>query len=141
MTAASDIFINSSNHEISKNYGFIGYETAASDYSAACSIATAAQAGQPVMTDILTRQLRIRGRVQGVGYRNYMAYKAGVLGIRGWVRNRGDGSVEAVVQGGAEAIEEIIACARRGPRAARVEAVEIGEASGEFTRFSLRQSE
>lgn len=93
------------------------------------------------MTDILTRQLRIRGLVQGVGYRNYMAYKAGVLGIRGWVRNRGDGSVEAVVQGSAEAIEEIIACARRGPRAARVEAVEIGEASGEFTRFSLRTSE
>ncbi len=89
------------------------------------------------MTGVMTRRLRIRGLVQGVGYRNYMAYKAGVLGIRGWVRNRSDGSVEAVVQGTAEAVAEIIACARRGPRAARVNAVDINEASGEFSGFSV----
>lgn len=89
------------------------------------------------MTGVMTRRLRIRGLVQGVGYRNYMAYKAGVLGIRGWVRNRSDGSVEAVVQGTAEAVAEIIACARRGPRAARVDAVDINEACGEFSGFSV----
>lgn len=89
------------------------------------------------MTHPLTRRLRIRGLVQGVGYRNYMVYKAGVLGIRGWVRNRGDGSVEAMVQGTAEAVAEIIACARRGPRAARVDTVDISEASGEFSGFSV----
>jgi acylphosphatase len=90
------------------------------------------------MSDVLTRHLLVRGRVQGVGYRNYIAYKAGVLGIRGWVCNRGDGSVEAVVQGTAEAIAEIIRCAERGPRAARVVRVETGDATGEFQNFTVR---
>ncbi|MBX3651362.1 MAG: acylphosphatase, partial [Burkholderiales bacterium] len=66
------------------------------------------------------------------------AYKAGVLGIRGWVRNRGDGSVEAVVQGNAEAVAEIIRCAERGPRAARVDGVDIGDATGEFQEFTVK---
>jgi acylphosphatase len=68
------------------------------------------------MSEVLTRHLLVRGHVQGVGYRNYIAYKAGVLGILGWVRNRSDGGVEAVVQGTAEAVAEIIRCAERGPR-------------------------
>ncbi|MBX3664924.1 MAG: acylphosphatase [Burkholderiales bacterium] len=93
------------------------------------------------MSECITRHLRVRGRVQGVGYRNYIAYKAGVLGIRGWVRNRSDGSVEAMVQGAAEAVAEIIRCAQRGPRAARVDGVETAEGSGDFSGFSLRQTE
>ncbi|MBX3663349.1 MAG: acylphosphatase [Burkholderiales bacterium] len=93
------------------------------------------------MTDTVTRKLQIRGLVQGVGYRNYLAYKAGVLGIRGWVRNRSDGSVEAVVQGSAEGVAEIIACAGRGPRAARVDAVDSVESAGEFSGFSVRNTE
>ncbi len=92
------------------------------------------------MSEHVTRHLRAHGRVQGVGYRNYIVYKAGVLGIRGWVRNCGDGSVEAMVQGTAEAVAEIIRCAERGPRAARVDGVETAEGSGDFSGFSVRQT-
>jgi len=93
------------------------------------------------MSDFLTRHLRVRGRVQGVGYRNYIAYKAGVLGIRGWVRNRSDGSVEAMVQGPAAAVAEIIRCAERGPRAAQVDRLETADGSGDFSGFSVMPSE
>lgn len=93
------------------------------------------------MSDTVTRHLAIRGRVQGVGYRNYIAYKAGRFGIRGWVRNRADGSVEAVVQGAPQAVEEIIACARRGPRAATVEQVEVTAAEGTYAAFEVRATE
>lgn len=93
------------------------------------------------MSDTVTRHLVIRGRVQGVGYRNYIVYKAELLGIHGWVRNRADGSVEAVVQGTARAVEEIIACARRGPRAAAVEGVTVGEGSGAHAGFIVKPTE
>jgi acylphosphatase len=92
------------------------------------------------MSEILTRHLLVRGQVQGVGYRNYISHKAGVLGIRGWVRNCSDGTVEAVVQGSAEAVAEIIRCAERGPRTARVDQVDIAEAGGEFPGFTVRQT-
>jgi acylphosphatase len=79
------------------------------------------------MNEIITRHLLIRGRVQGVGFRNYLVYKANTLAIRGWVRNRKDGSVEAVVQGTRSAVTTIIECAQRGPRAAHVDLVEVHE--------------
>ena len=88
------------------------------------------------MTELLTRHLTIRGRVQGVGFRNYVAYKAGELGVCGWVRNRIDGSVEAVVQGTPAAVASIIECAHRGPRAAEVSGVVVREEpSGDYTAF------
>ena len=90
------------------------------------------------MTEILTRHLTIRGRVQGVGFRNYVAYKAGELGVCGWVRNRMDGSVEAVVQGTPGAVSTIIECAHRGPRAAQVDSVDVREESGTYRRFETR---
>ena len=91
------------------------------------------------MTEILTRHLTIRGRVQGVGFRNYVAYKAGELGVRGWVRNRTDGSVEAVVQGIPAAVGAIIECAHRGPRAAEVSSLEVREEpSGDYAAFETR---
>lgn len=69
---------------------------------------------------MVTRRLRIFGRVQGVGYREALRYEAQPLGVSGWVRNRLDGSVEALLQGPAEKVDALTAWARRGPPAARV---------------------
>jgi acylphosphatase len=93
------------------------------------------------VNELIARRLVVRGRVQGVGYRKYIEYKAAQLGINGWVRNRLDGSVEAVVQGSLAAIAEIIECAKRGPRAAEVSAVEISNCEDEFDSFTVRVTE
>ena len=70
---------------------------------------------------MLTRRLQITGLVQGVGFRYAMRQEAARLGVNGWVRNRGDGSVEALLQGTVEAVEALTAWARRGPPGSRVE--------------------
>jgi acylphosphatase len=88
-----------------------------------------------------TRRLSVRGRVQGVGYRYATVLKARELGVTGWVRNRRDGSVEAIVQGAPEAVEALIAWARRGPEAAFVESVEVSDAVGEFAIFETRPTD
>lgn len=67
-----------------------------------------------------TRHLDIRGRVQGVGFRDALCVQAERLGLTGWVRNRTDGSVEALVQGTDAAVEQLVAWARRGPPLASV---------------------
>ena len=69
---------------------------------------------------MLTRHLTITGIVQGVGYRNYLAFKARQFHITGWVRNRHDGSVEAVIHGTPENVEALILRAHRGPPKASV---------------------
>lgn len=92
---------------------------------------------------MITRHLSIKGRVQGVGFRNYMNYKAGQLGISGWVRNCSDGGVEAMVHGTEAAVAAIIECAQRGPRASRVSAVTVsdGGSDGNFGgRFETRST-
>ena len=89
------------------------------------------------------RHLIITGRVQGVWYRASMAQEAERLGVTGWVRNRNDGSVEAMVAGNLEQVAAIMNWARRGPPAAQVEhvAVEIGsaQAATEFSGFEQRR--
>ena len=80
---------------------------------------------------MITRWLRIRGRVQGVGYRDALCDEARASGVSGWVRNRLDGSVEALFQGPAEDVARLIAWARRGPPAARVDHIEVQARDGE----------
>jgi acylphosphatase len=70
-------------------------------------------------------RLRITGRVQGVGYRASLLDAAIRHGLRGWVRNRLDGSVEALLHGPAADCDAVVAWAHRGPPAARVKAVEV----------------
>jgi acylphosphatase len=92
------------------------------------------------MSEPRTCRLAVRGRVQGVFYRESMRREAARLGVTGWVCNRLDGSVEAVIQGPAAAIDAMIRWARRGPDEARVESVEISEAEGDFFSFEKRST-
>ncbi len=69
------------------------------------------------------RLLRIEGRVQGVGYRDWMLREASHRGLDGWVRNQRDGSVQALVCGEEAAVEALLTLCRRGPFLARVDAI------------------
>lgn len=73
-----------------------------------------------------TRRLVVTGKVQGVGYRDALQAAARARGVTGWVRNRRDGSVEAILQGTPQAIEAVIVWARRGPPLARVASLQVG---------------
>jgi acylphosphatase len=90
----------------------------------------------------LTRHLRITGRVQGVGYRWSLARQARALGVVGWVRNRLDGSVEALAQGPAPAVQALIDWAQRGPELARVDGVQVTatQAEAALAGFEQRQT-
>lgn len=90
------------------------------------------------MTESITRRLKIHGRVQGVFFRESMRIEAERLGVAGWVCNRRDGTVEAVVHGTAETVEAITRWARRGPSDAEVTAVDVEAAEGTFERFEKR---
>ncbi|HZI84578.1 MAG TPA: acylphosphatase [Casimicrobiaceae bacterium] len=84
---------------------------------------------------MIARRLTIHGRVQGVGFRFALADEARTRGLSGWVRNRRDGAVEALVCGRETDVEAMIAWARRGPPSARVTEVSVApgaEASGSF---------
>lgn len=83
----------------------------------------------------MAKHLIITGRVQGVGYRASMIDEARRLGVAGWVRNRRDGTVEAIVDGDPAAVAAIVAWARRGPPGARVDGVAVADTDGAFTGF------
>jgi acylphosphatase len=91
---------------------------------------------------MMTRQIRVSGRVQGVGYRDALRREAERAGVTGWVRNRRDGTVEALLQGTPEGVEAVVAWARRGPPMARVSAVAVEaagpETDGPCAGFELR---
>ncbi|RJG07276.1 acylphosphatase [Noviherbaspirillum cavernae] len=75
----------------------------------------------------MAKHLHITGIVQGVGYRASLDLQARTLGLYGWVRNRRDGSVEAMIRGEVDAVQKFIEWARRGPPAARVSGVTVHE--------------
>ena len=75
------------------------------------------------MSDVICRVV-ISGRVQGVGYRAWTEYTAIKLGLEGWVRNRRDGTVEALFVGPDETVETMLEACRQGPPGARVEAID-----------------
>ncbi len=90
------------------------------------------------MTAIRTVHARVEGRVQGVGYRAWVASMARTMGLIGWVRNRRDSSVELVIQGPAEDVGEMLRRCETGPPDARVSKVEIlGEGSGVHEGFEV----
>ena len=87
----------------------------------------------------IARQVRIRGRVQGVFFRAWARDEARSVGVCGWVRNCSDGSVEAQLEGDSEAIEELIALMREGPPGARVDDVQVQQADPEgLDHFTVR---
>ena len=75
--------------------------------------------------DITSLRVHVHGSVQGVGFRDYLAMSAQRNGLDGWVRNRADGSVEALGSGTTRAVEIFVASATRGPTGARVSAVDL----------------
>ena len=89
------------------------------------------------MSDAI-RQVMIRGRVQGVGYRAWVEHQARLRRLEGWVRNRRDGSVEALFAGPPDVVADMIALCRRGPPSARVEAVE--DQPGHSDALNLRRA-
>ncbi|MGA8051211.1 MAG: acylphosphatase [Burkholderiales bacterium] len=86
------------------------------------------------MDDLLTYHLSVGGRVQGVGYRDGLRLEAERLGVTGWVRNRADGTVEAVIQGRREALEALVQWARTGPPTAIVSGLTVRNAAGLLPR-------
>lgn len=92
---------------------------------------------------MVTRQIRVSGRVQGVGYRASLRHEARKLGVAGWVRNRADGSVEALLQGMPQAVEALIEWARRGPQGAAVSDLQSRVVVDEtaHSAFELRPTE
>jgi acylphosphatase len=80
--------------------------------------------------DRIARRIRIYGRVQGVWFRGWTIREATALGLDGWVRNREDGSVEAVAVGPTDAVEMLISLCHTGSPASRVERVDVEETPG-----------
>lgn len=93
------------------------------------------------MAENVRAHVIIRGRVQGVGFRYDTQWAAQGIGVHGWVRNRSDGSVEAVIEGEKERVDRMLEWCRRGSALSRVDAVEVAweACTGEFAAFAIRR--
>jgi acylphosphatase len=80
---------------------------------------------------VICRRVLVHGRVQGVFFRDTTRRVANDVGVSGWVANRGDGTVEAHLEGAEDAVERVIEFCRRGPEGAAVDHVEVSEAEPE----------
>jgi acylphosphatase len=90
-------------------------------------------------SEILRRRLVVHGRVQGVFFRDSVRERAHSHGVSGWVRNREDGTVEAVLEGCHEAVETLLRFCREGPPRAQVRRVDVSEEPPEgLTEFAVR---
>jgi acylphosphatase len=88
---------------------------------------------------MIRRHVVVRGFVQGVFFRDSVRRLASSLGVSGWVRNTGDGAVEAVFEGEPDAVDRLVDFCRRGPRGAEVDDVELSEETVEgLSDFSIR---
>lgn len=89
--------------------------------------------------ETIRRRVIVDGRVQGVFFRDSLRERAQAHGVSGWVSNRPDGKVEAVLEGSREAVEELIAFAEAGPPRADVERIEVHDEPPEgLSRFEVR---
>jgi acylphosphatase len=84
------------------------------------------------------RHVAIRGRVQGIGYRAWTEYTALEHGLQGWVRNRHDGSVEALLVGSPDAIAAMITACNQGPRGSRVDGIDQRDGTAEELKLRRR---
>jgi acylphosphatase len=89
--------------------------------------------------DLVRIHAVIHGRVQGVNFRSTTSQQANMLGIHGWVRNCGDGTVETIAEGPRSQLTRFLDCLREGPRSASVEQVEVTweDFGDEFDRFYI----
>jgi acylphosphatase len=88
---------------------------------------------------VVRRRVIVRGLVQGVFFRDSMRRLAKQRGVSGWAANRGDGAVEAVFEGEADAVERLVAFSRKGPRGAQVQSVDVEEENPEGLKgFTVR---
>jgi acylphosphatase len=92
-----------------------------------------------VSTDVVRRRVVVHGRVQGVFFRDSTRQRARAHGVAGWVRNRIDGTVEAVIEGEPEAVQRLLRFLETGPPHAHVDRVEVSNEEPEgLTGFAIR---
>lgn len=92
-------------------------------------------------TERTTKHLKIFGRVQGVGYRNWLVETATRMNLTGWVRNRVGGSVEAVVTGDEDSIQKFVSLCYEGPPPAKVETISVSDGLDELlSSFEQRET-
>jgi acylphosphatase len=89
----------------------------------------------------VVKHLVVHGRVQGVGFRYSVLAQASRAGVSGWVRNRRDGTVEAMLAGPSDKVGEVITWAHQGPPGSQVSGVTVQDAEGSFRGFEMLATE